>query len=366
MSIDEAPYNLKTVTDGDDPLAAAVKVGLVDPNPMPVGLPMPKRPAILYDPSQRVRVRTGGDRFPFPIPNGWFAIAEHGELQPGDIRPLHYFGRDLVAWCDRDGAVHLTDAYCAHQGAHLAVGGRVEDVDGRSCLRCPFHGWAYDGDGSCREIPYGESDRIPAKATMRTYPVVQQSPFVWAWYHAEDQEPFYEVPEIPEFSSDDWMDSVVREFEVATCCQEMAENNHDFAHFKFVHGTPEVPDGEEIIHGYYKSTKNPGLERETFGLGLGVVRVPGNVTFCSSVTPIDTEHVHVRWAFTSPADKGQQFLDGVALRFTEGVSQDIEIWENKAFRPRPVLVKGESGIIAHRNWAAQFYSTDHVELPDEL
>jgi len=323
VTIDDAPYNLKTVTDGDDPLAAAVKVGLVDPKPMPVGLPMPKRPGILYDPSQRVRVRREGDRFPFPVPNGWFAIAEAGELRAGEIRALHYFGRDLVAWCDRDGDVHLIDAYCVHQGAHLAVGGRVEDVADESCLRCPFHGWAYDGGGACVEIPYGESDRIPAKARMRTYPVVRRGPYVWAWYHGEGGDPFYEVPEIPEFTSDEWLDPVIREFEVATCCQEMAENNHDFAHFKFVHGTDEIPDNEEIIDGYSKSTKQEGLERETFGLGLGVVRVPGVVTFCSSVTPIDTEHVHVRWAFTVPAQHGPELLEHD--RFHDAVSSLVAI-----------------------------------------
>ena len=69
----------------------------------------------------------------------------------------------------------------------------------------------------------------------------------------------------------------------------MAENNHDFAHFQYVHGTESIPDGEETIDGTYKSVKNPGLERETFGLGLGVVRVPGMLTFVSSVTPIDAE-----------------------------------------------------------------------------
>jgi hypothetical protein len=34
----------------------------------------------------------------------------------------------------------------------------------------------------------------------------------------------------------------------------------------------------------------------------------------------------------------------------------VPIWENKVYRPRPVLTKGEAGIIAHRNWSAQFYS----------
>ncbi len=51
-----------------------------------------------------------------------------------------------------DGAPHLLDAHCPHLGAHLAVGGKVE----AECIRCPFHGWKFDGaDGTCVEIPYG-------------------------------------------------------------------------------------------------------------------------------------------------------------------------------------------------------------------
>ena len=49
-----------------------------------------------------------------------------------------------------------------------------------------------------------------------------------------------------------------------------------------------------------------------------------------------------------------------AEQFTAGVTQDIPIWENKIYRPLPVLTKSESGIIAHRNWSKQFYS-DPVE-----
>jgi hypothetical protein len=38
------------------------------------------------------------------------------------------------------------------------------------------------------------------------------------------------------------------------------------------------------------------------------------------------------------------------------VSQDIPIWENKAYVERPVLTKAERGILEHRAWCEQFYS----------
>src|SRR5207302_2422219 len=102
--------------------------------------------------------------------------------------------------------------------------------------------------------------------------------------------------------------------------------------------------------------KSPGLERETFGLGLGVVRVPGALAFFSSVTPIDNDNVHVRWFFTVPVDADDGGARWFADQFTAGVTQDIPIWENKIYRDRPVLTRSEAGIVAHRTWSKQFYS----------
>ena len=320
-----------------------------------VGLPMPRNLSLVDPATPRLRVRTVTDRFPFPIPNGWFIVAMADEIDAGKVQSLHYFGRDLVLYRTEGGEPRLIDAYCPHLGAHLGVGGKVEG----DCIRCPFHGWKFDGDnGACVEIPYGGAERIPAKARTRPYPTVEQGGAIWAWYHATEGEPFYELPVVPEMDDAAWTAPLLQDFRISTSCQEMAENNHDFAHFQYVHGTESIPDGEEIIEGTYKAVKNPGLERETFGLGLGVVRVPGMLTFVSSVTPIDEDNVQVRWLFTVPVESGEKSARFFAKQFTSGVTQDIPIWENKIYRPLPVLTKSESGIVAHRNWSKQFYSED--------
>ena len=47
------------------------------------------------------------------------------------------------------------------------VGGRVED----GCLRCPFHGWTWDGEsGQCVEIPYGDVTRSRQRPTLGPIP----------------------------------------------------------------------------------------------------------------------------------------------------------------------------------------------------
>jgi phenylpropionate dioxygenase-like ring-hydroxylating dioxygenase large terminal subunit len=322
-----------------------------------VGLPMPRDARMVLDPSRRPAVvPRDTPRFPFPIPNGWFTVAEAADVAPGEIKRVHYFGRELVLFRTASGEPRLVSSHCAHLGANLAIGGKVEG-DG---IRCPFHGWCYDGaSGRCVDIPYAESERIPSQAKIRSYPTLERNRMIWAWHHLEGKPLFYDVPEVAEFESPDWSEPVCRDFVVATCCQEMAENNHDFAHFKYVHGGDDIPwETEELVNDqpYKRTTAPSGFQRESFGLGLGVIRYPGYFTFLSSTTPIDEEHVHVRWTFVRPADAGQGATAELSDVFLEAVSQDVPIWEHKAFVERPVLTKEESGILAFRAWVQQFYS----------
>jgi nitrite reductase/ring-hydroxylating ferredoxin subunit len=328
---------------------------------LPAGLPMPRDRELLSDLGRRQRVtHFKGRRYPFPVPNGWFVVGVSTELAPGEVRALYYFGRDLLLYRTEDGHARVMDAHCMHLGAHLAVGGRVEEA----CIRCPFHGWKFDGEtGRCAEIPYGEMKHIPPKAHSRSYPTIERNHMIWAWYHAEGGDPFYDVPEVPEFYDDEWSPIIVRVFEIRICAQDMAENNVDFAHFRFVHGTEGIPEDEFITDGTYKKAVGGGgnFVREGFGLGLGVLRVKGYVTFLSSTTPIDEDNVQVRWIFTAPKANGDDAAEQAADSFAEGVSQDIPIWENKIYRDPPVVTKTEKLILEHRRWARQFYSG----LPDD-
>lgn len=338
------------LTNSDTDAPNAVNGGL------PAGLPMPRDPLLVTDPSRRRHVTHFTEpRYPFPVPNGWFVVAESKDLEPGDVRALYYFGRDLVLFRTIDGEARVLDAHCTHLGAHLAVGGRVE----RDCIRCPFHGWKFDGEsGRCAEVPYGDSERIPPKAHTRSYPTLERNHMIWAWYHAEGGEPFYDVPIVDEFFSDEWSPILVRDFEINVAAQDMAENNVDFAHFRYVHGTDGIPEDEFITDGTYKRAVGNGGDfvREGYGLGLGVLRVKGFVTFLSSTTPIEADKVQVRWIFTAPLANGEGAVEQAAESFCSGVSQDIPIWENKVYRDPPVITRTEKLILEHRRWSEQFYS----------
>jgi phenylpropionate dioxygenase-like ring-hydroxylating dioxygenase large terminal subunit len=316
---------------------------------------MPRRPDYITDAGGRPRVRLESTpRFPFPMPNGWFILAKADEVAPLEVKPIFYFGRDLVVYRTAGGEARVVSAYCAHLGAHLGAGGRVED----DAIVCPFHGWNYDGStGKCVAIPYG-TGKIPSQAKIRSFPTLERNRMIWAWFHAEGKPPFYDVPEVPEFDDPEFGEPHTVEFTLKTVCQEMAENNHDQAHFRFVHGTDSIPEEDTVIDGTYKRVVGMGgaFTRETFGLGLGVLRLKGYVTFFSSTTPVDEEHVHVRWTFLSPLARGPQAAERAALGFTSALSQDIPIWENKRYVERPIITKSERSILDHREWCRQFYS----------
>ena len=309
-------------------------------------------------------------RFPFPVPNGWFAVAQSDDLSPGQTKNVHYFGRDLVVWREEaSGQPHVVDAYCAHLGAHLGVGAGSPDshdpgpgtVVG-ACLQCPFHGWRYDGSGACIEIPYATSARIPEKARVRAFPAVEKNGLIFAWHHAHDEPPQWDLPVLDEFDDPEWVGPVYTDRYIATALQELMENDQDTVHFVYVHGLDAVPEQTTKWEGRMRITEAPREDggtftRESYQLGYVVLRITGGFTFMGASSPVDEGHSHQRWVFAYPRRLGDEVGREMIDRFARaGIYQDIPIWEHKKFRERPVLVKGDGEIAEYRRWVAQFYS----------
>jgi len=304
------------------------------------------------------------------IPNGWFAVAWSKDLAAGEVQPIHYFGRDLVIFRTREGHARVLDAYCAHLGAHLGHGGRVV---GES-VRCPFHGWQYDGEqGTCARIPY--CDKIPAKARVRAWPVIEKNRMIFVWHHAENQPPTWDIPTVPELSDAAWTEPRYYELNVPVHMQDMAENNCDPIHFKFVHGSVDVGEEGDIEFaddGRFFRIANTAeretplgkftttLERDSWQLGMTTVRTKGipdaGLMMFSSTSPIDASNTCSRWVFSVTRNlvdvAGEDWIEGMST----GVLQDMAIWKNKIYRPSPVFCEGDTYLIQFRRWVRQFYS----------
>src|SRR6185437_9770110 len=85
------------------------------------------RPAESYTVTDLVSDRRGAAvKVPFTWKvTGWFMIGWSPEFPVGEVRPLHYFGEDLVAYRDDQGVLHVMEAHCKHLGAHIGHGGKV-------------------------------------------------------------------------------------------------------------------------------------------------------------------------------------------------------------------------------------------------
>lgn len=311
------------------------------------------------------------------IPNGWYAVAWSNDVTPGDVKRVYCFEEELVLFRTRTGQARVLSAYCSHLGAHLAEGGRVV---GES-IRCPFHAWQYDGEtGQCTKIPY--CDRIPAKARVPAWEVQEQNGMIFAWHHAENKKPDWNVPAIAQFSDPEWSEPHLFELEVPVHMQDMAENNLDPVHFKVVHAMLDVPDTEiemgedgrfmratsysehETPQGKFKME----LLRDTWCLGMSSVEsrgIPGvGLYMFSSTTPIDRNRTISRWIMTATQNMvdtvGEDWFDGMK----KGVTDDRRIWANKIHRAEPVFCEADKLLVTFRRWASQFYSesVEHSSL----
>lgn len=316
--------------------------------------------------------------YPFPIPFGWFQIGYPSDVAAGEVKPLYYFGRHLVFWRTEDGEAHLNDAFCPHLGAHIGHGGKVNG----DCLECPFHGWAFKPDGTNCNIPY--SERVNKSGTLRSYPVIERNSITMAWYHPEEADPLWEIPEVAELSGDPaWTPLVSRDFMVDAAWQELAENGVDAAHFRYVHSTDIVPTLDSYEPDGYtthmRSTQkfptpqgvvDGRIDVDSYGPGFGLVRFSGIVDTVNlgCNTPIDESHCHLRFNFTV-RDLGDEAAtstvgDAFVHEVTKQVEEDIPIWENKAFIPRPALADTDGPFMKFRKWASQFYVGDVDEGTD--
>src|SRR3954449_8194926 len=120
-------------------------------------------------------------------PTGWFMVGWSAEFPVGEVRPLHYFGEDLVAWRTDDGVLQVMDAHCPHLGAHIGHHGKVVG----DCVQCPYHGWQWGPDGINAKIP--DQDKPNRSKRLRVWPVMEQHGLVFLWHHPDGDAPSWEM-----------------------------------------------------------------------------------------------------------------------------------------------------------------------------
>lgn len=133
--------------------------------------------------------RPSGDKTSFPL-DQWYVAGFSSELTDQPIART-FLNQPVVLFRTGDGRVAALEDRCCHRSLPLSCG--TVEVSG---VRCGYHGMLYAPNGSCIEIPGQE--RIPAKARVKSYTVVEKNQILWIWMPREEgAAPSGEPPSYP-------------------------------------------------------------------------------------------------------------------------------------------------------------------------
>ena len=192
------------------------------------------------------------------------------EVPENDGAPVRVrlLGEDLIAFRDTNGKVGLVDAYCPHRRAPMFFG-RNEECG----LRCVYHGWKFDVNGDCADMPSEPADTpLKAKVKLKSYPTFEKGGVIWTHMGPPELKP---AP--PDY---EWLRAppthcrVSKTYEACNYLQGL-EGGLDTAHSSFVHNNdignkanlrtkdraPQI-DVERTDYGYYYvSNRNVGPDK---------------------------------------------------------------------------------------------------------
>jgi hypothetical protein len=208
--------------------------------------------------------------------------------------------------------------------------------------------------------------------------VVEQNGFVLGWFHPAGAAPAWHVPVLDERGFRPLRHTLLQ---ARTHPQEVYENSIDTGHFPVIHGYRDISvlrpmrrRGHEMDVSYEigraipLSTRRMTARFEVHLHGIGCahnhIEVPAfdlRVRMFAMATPTTKGHVDIRLGVTiAEESKLPRALlplvhRGVEHGIVHDFRQDMVVWENKRYLPRPRLVEGDGPIGAFRAFCRQFY-----------
>jgi phthalate 4,5-dioxygenase oxygenase subunit len=160
----------------------------------------------------------------------WIPAFIASEIREHDGTPirLKLLGEDLIAFRDTNGKVGVMEEYCPHRGASLALG-RNEDCG----LTCIYHGWKFDVDGNCLDMPSEPSaSNFKDKVQARAYPVQEVAGIVWAYMGPADKLPPFPAFQWTKVANDHLV--LIKTIQESNYLQGL-EGGIDSSHASFLH-----------------------------------------------------------------------------------------------------------------------------------
>jgi phthalate 4,5-dioxygenase len=177
----------------------------------------------------------------------WVPAMLSSELPRPDCPPVRVMllGEKLIAFRDTQGRVGLLDNFCPHRGASLFFG-RSDECG----LRCVYHGWKFDVEGRCVDMPSEPPDsNFKNKVRARAYPCQERGGVVWTYMGPRETVPPLPDLEANQLPEGQWM---VSAYQRECNWLQAMEGDIDTAHIGFLHfGSERAEDQIEGTFRYY-------------------------------------------------------------------------------------------------------------------
>jgi vanillate O-demethylase monooxygenase subunit len=164
------------------------------------------------------------------LKNAWY-VAGWSKDFGQDLKPEKILGEKIVIYRKQDGSpVALEDA-CPHRKLPLSKGRRKGDG-----VECGYHGLTFDCSGLCVAAPT-QPDKIPVRAIVKTYPVVDRYRLLWIWMGNPSLADPDTIFPIENFDDPDWGYTDGGVLDIDCNYLWIADNLLDPSHVAWVHLT---------------------------------------------------------------------------------------------------------------------------------
>lgn len=199
----------------------------------------------------------------------WVPALLCSDLPAPDCPPVRVrlLGEDLVAFRASQGKVGLLDEFCPHRLASLFLGRNEENG-----LRCVFHGWKFDVDGNCVDMPNEPLEsRFKEKVHMKSYPTMELAGITWTYMGPPEKEPAppgMEWTRAPESHR-----NVSKTLEFCNYLQAV-EGGIDTVHSSFLHNN-DLSNKKAL--GQISRSPRLDVERTSYGFRYAGIRDVGEI-----------------------------------------------------------------------------------------
>jgi phthalate 4,5-dioxygenase oxygenase subunit len=194
----------------------------------------------------------------------WVPAAVSSELEAdGEPMRLMLLGEKLIAFRDSSGRVGILDHRCPHRCASLFLARNEE-----SGIRCVYHGWKFDVNGACLDMPNMPEHRdFKARVHAKAYRAVERNGLIWCYMGNRQDNP----PPLPSIEANLIGNSEIWCLQRECNWLQALEGDIDTSHVGFLHVGSLKPEDLPHDHPMRPTVLNRAPEYEVRNTDWGAM-----------------------------------------------------------------------------------------------